>query len=41
MKGSPKAVREGFEVIENLLPHAVALLQNDTKEIKKTHKHNA
>ncbi|KAI1723277.1 putative molybdopterin binding domain-containing protein [Ditylenchus destructor] len=38
LPGSPKAVREGFEVIEGLLPHSVALLQDNTKEVSDVHK---
>uniref|UniRef100_A0A915NK21 molybdopterin molybdotransferase n=2 Tax=Meloidogyne TaxID=189290 RepID=A0A915NK21_9BILA len=37
LPGSPKAVQEGFVILEEILPHAISLLKEDFDEIKKDH----
>jgi molybdenum cofactor synthesis domain-containing protein len=37
LPGSPKAVQEGFEVLEDIMPHAVSLLKDKVEEIAHVH----
>ncbi|KAL3085151.1 hypothetical protein niasHS_010220 [Heterodera schachtii] len=41
LPGSPKAVREGFEVIEPILSHAIAIVKGDESETSVLHKRTA
>uniref|UniRef100_A0A915CVL3 MoaB/Mog domain-containing protein n=1 Tax=Ditylenchus dipsaci TaxID=166011 RepID=A0A915CVL3_9BILA len=38
LPGSQKAVKEGFEIIEILIPHAVLLLHENVSQVKEDHK---
>lgn len=37
LPGSKKAVEEGFEVLKEIIPHAVAVIKNDKKKIFQAH----
>jgi molybdenum cofactor synthesis domain-containing protein len=38
LPGSPKAVQEGFVILEEILPHAISLLNDNNDDIIKMHK---
>lgn len=40
LPGSPRAVSESFQVLEEILDHAVSLIQDKTQRVKKFHDEN-
>lgn len=37
LPGSKKAVEEGFEILKEILPHAVAVIKNNQQKVSEVH----